>query len=215
MTKGLLAIAVTLLIIAVTLPGTVEAQTPPPHKDPKAEAAEFNPLSILEYFSAVVGLLAQGNYGNAQNLPEQLQHANIPEDLRFIIERYGELLGNLRNELDFTESSLREASVSLDRGDYPAARQQLEAAGSSLENAKRLLEDLQLSTETVARRLGVFGTPASAHLRKAYEQLQALLTRLDDLWARYAATLEQLEAAVEAVETSAGGGAAPEPPPIY
>ena len=58
MTKGLLAIAVTLLIIAVTLPGTVEAQTPPPHKDPKAEAAEFNLLSILEYFSAVVGLLA-------------------------------------------------------------------------------------------------------------------------------------------------------------
>lgn len=214
MTKRLLVVAGALLLIAVALPGTVEAQTPPPHKDPRAGAAEFNPISLLEYFGTIVGLLAQGNYGNAQDLSEQLQHANIPEDLRFIIERYSELLGSLRNELEFTESSLREASASIDRGDAPAARQQLEAAGSSLEKAKRLLEDLQVSTETVARRLGIFGAPASALLRKAYEQLQALLTRLDELWSRYAATLERLEAAAEAVETSGGGGT-PEPPTIY
>lgn len=213
MTKRLLAVAVTLLIIAVALPGTVEAQTPPPHKDPNnVEGSEFNPITVLEYFGTVISLLAQGNYGNAQDLPEQLQHANLPEDLRFIIERYGELLRNLRNELDFTKSSLDEASASLDRGDAPTARQQLEVAASSLEKAKRLLEDLQLSTETVVRRLGVFGAPAGAPLREAYEQLQVLLTRLDDLWAQYAATLERLE---EDVETSAGGGATPEPPPIY
>jgi hypothetical protein len=214
MTKRLLVVAGALLLMAIALPGRVEAQTPPPHKDPKAQAAEFNPISVLEYFGTIVGLLAQGNYGNAQNLPEQLQHANIPEDLRFIIDRYRELLGSLRNELDFTEISLRQASASLERGDHPEARRQLEAAGSSLKKAKRLLEDLQVSTETVARRLGVFGAPAGSPLRKAYEQLQALLARLDKLWAQYAATLEQLEADVEAVETSAGN-ATPEPPLIY
>jgi hypothetical protein len=117
MTKGLLvAAAALLLIMAAALPGIVEAQTPPLHKNPKAEVAEFNPISLLEFFGTNVGLLAQGDYSNAQDLSEELRHVKISEDLRFIVGRYGQLLGNLRNELGFTESSLRQASVSLDRG---------------------------------------------------------------------------------------------------
>ena len=209
MIKRLLVVAGVLLLVAADLPGTVEAQTPPPHRNPKAETAAFNSISLLGYFGMVVGFPA-----NAQDLPEQLQHANVPEDLRFIIDRYGELLGSLRNELDSTESSFRQASTSLNRGDHRAAKQQLEAAGSSLKQVKRLLEDLHVSTETVARQLGVFAVPAVDPLRKAYEQLQALLKRQDKLLARYAATLEQLEAATAAVETSASK-TTPEPPSIY
>ncbi|HZA24977.1 MAG TPA: hypothetical protein VFA32_20675, partial [Dehalococcoidia bacterium] len=204
-----MVVAGVLLLVAADLPGTVEAQTPPPHRNPKAETAAFNSISLLGYFGMVVGFPA-----NAQDLPEQLQHANVPEDLRFIIDRYGELLGSLRNELDSTESSFRQASTSLNRGDHRAAKQQLEAAGSSLKQVKRLLEDLHVSTETVARQLGVFAVPAVDPLRKAYEQLQALLKRQDKLLARYAATLEQLEAATAAVETSASK-TTPEPPSIY
>jgi hypothetical protein len=72
MTKGLLvAAAALLLIMAAALPGIVEAQTSPLHKNPKAEVAEFNPISLLEFFGTNVGLLAQGDYSNAQDLSEE------------------------------------------------------------------------------------------------------------------------------------------------
>jgi hypothetical protein len=211
MTKRLLVVAGALLLIAAALPRTADAQTPPPHKDPQTEEGEFNAISLLEYSGVIVGLLAQGDYSHARDLPKQLRHANIPEDIRFIIDRYGESLANLRNELEFTESSLRRASVSLNRGDYPATRRQLEASDASLKKTNRLLESLRVITGTVARRLGVFDVPAGTPLRKAYEQLQALSTRLNDLGARHATTLSQLKAAV----ATSAGNATPRSAPVY
>ena len=176
MTKRLLVVAGALLLIAAALPRTADAQTPPPHKDPQTEEDEFNAISLLEFSGVIVGLLAQGDYSRA------LRHANIPEGMRFIVDRHGESLANLRNELEFTESSLRQASASLNRGGYPATRRQLEASDASLKKTNRLLESLRVTTETVARRLGVFDVPAGTPLRKAYEQLQALSTRLKTIW---------------------------------
>jgi hypothetical protein len=70
MTKGLLvAAAALLLIMAAALPGIVEAQTPPLHKNPKAEVAEFNPISLLEFFGTNVGLLAQGDLATRRTFP--------------------------------------------------------------------------------------------------------------------------------------------------
>ena len=151
------------LLLATSMPsGQVFAQGLPPHKDPRAEKSEFSALAMLGYFASVMILLGQGEYNDVSSLLDQLAHAGIPEDLRFIIERYAELLGALGDGLEATERSLDRAQIFLDRGDRAAARQQLEAASSSLSQARRGLEDLQLATDTMARRLGVFGVPAGS-----------------------------------------------------
>ena len=203
MTRGLIVLAGALILAVNILPGTIVAQEPPPHKDPGAETSQASALSLLGYFGMIMDFLADGDFGDASELLDQLRHANIPDDLRFIIDRYAELLGGLGNDLDSAERSLGRASALLGQGDRPAAQRQLEAAGASLSAANGRLEDLQLATDTVARRLGVFGAAFGSPVREAYDRLQALLFRLDELRARYAATLEELDAAVEAPMPSA------------
>ena len=212
MIRRLLVLAAALILTAGVFPKTIVAQGLPPHKDPSAEQSEFSAISLLSYFGIILELLGSRDYVNVADLLEQLRHANLPEDLRFIVDRYAELVGGLRNELESAESSLGRASALLDRGDRPAAQRELETAGRSLLEARRLLQDLQPATDALGRRFGAFGAKAGIRLSEAYDQLRALLIRLDDLWARYAETLTQLEAALERPEASDIPAPTVEPP---
>ena len=86
-------LAAAALLLASSLPsGTALAQSPPPHKDPHSETRGFDAVAVLGYFGAVMALLAEREYDEKSRLLDRLGRANIPEDLRFIIDRYSELL---------------------------------------------------------------------------------------------------------------------------
>ena len=198
MKKWLLAVAATVVAVMVAFSGVASAQSIPPHKDPAAEGSEFSAVSLLQFFGTVLTFLSQRDYIDVSDLLDQLSHANIPEDIRFVIERYRDLLRELRDEFDTAESSLRRAAQFLETGDRVAARRQLESAGSSIDRSRRLLDDLNAATEAVALRVGVFSAVVGSPLRQMYERLQLLLTRLDDIWAQYLEAIEALKKAVEA-----------------
>lgn len=198
MSRGIILLAAALLLASSLRPGPVLAQGPPPHRDPRSETGQFDAVAMMGYFGAVMALLAEGDYDDGSHLLDQLAYARIPEDLQFIIQRYAALLGELGSELEAAGSTLDRAKILLDQGDRGAAHQQLESATRSLVQAKRGLEDLQLATDTVARRLGIFSNPSEVRLRKAYEQLQVLLVRLDRLQTQLTATQEELKAAAVA-----------------
>ena len=202
MKKGFLAVVVVVVLTAGYLPRPVMAQQLPPHEDPRAAGSQFNAVSMLGYLGLIMEVLGSRDYAEAADLLEQLRHANLPEDLRFIVDRFAELLGGLRSELESAEASLVKASDLLDRGNRPAAKTELETAGRSLSEARRLLQDLQPATDALGRRFGVFGANAGIRLREAYGQLQVLLMQLDELWDRYSETLAQLEAYLAGPEAS-------------
>ena len=192
--RWLAAMSVALLLIAV--PSIVSAQELPPHKDPRGETSAFSGISLLGYLGTILELLAEADYDDVEGLLDQQRQANLPEDLRFIVDRYAELLGALRDDLDSTEAQLRLAAESLGQQDRPAVRRHLEAAEDSLTAAQRSLDDLELATDSLARRVGVFAAVAGSPLRDVYDRLRTLLARLDDLWGRYAAMLTELDAGV-------------------
>ena len=192
--RWLAAMSVALLLIAV--PSIVSAQELPPHKDPRGETSAFSGISLLGYLGTIMELLAEADYDDVEGLLDQLRQANLPEDLRFIVDRYAELLGALRDDLDSTEAQLRLAAESLGQQDRPGVRRHLEAAEASLTKAQRSLDDLELATDSLARRVGVFAAVAGSPLRDVYDRLRTLLARLDDLWGRYAAMLTELDAGV-------------------
>ena len=197
MKKWLLAVAGTVLVVMSAFSGVASAQSIPPHKDPAAERSEFSAISLLQLFATVLTFLSQRDYDDVSDLLDQLSHANIPEDIRFVIDRYTDLLKELRDELDSAESSLRRATLFLETGDRQAVREQLKSAGSSIERSRRLLDDLSAANEAVARRLGVFSALVGSPLRQVFDRLQRLLALIDELWAQYLETLEALEDVIE------------------
>ena len=88
-----------------------------------------------------MGNLAKGEYEAVSPLVEELRRANIPEDLRFTIDRSMELLARSREELENTERQLRRASFHLEKGEDSEAARQLEEADASREVVRRLLDN--------------------------------------------------------------------------
>lgn len=216
MMRRWLLILMACLTLAALVPGNALAQgPPPPHKDPAAVEGGFDVLTLFRYYGSVLRLLSSANYEDAKELLEQLQLANIPEDIRFLIERYGDLLGRLGDTLDAADSSLTRASTLIDLGERSAAVEELQEAGNLLTRAQRLLEELRAATETVGRRFGVFGLSLEDPLREAFDQLQSLLERLAALQEQYAMTLERLETAATAPPVEPTPVAAVEPTPVY
>ena len=196
MRRRLARAALALVVLIAMLPSTVSADDPPPHKDPKTESGAFSAISMLGYFGLITSLMAEADFDDVPALLEQLRHANIPSDLRFVIDRYSELLGDSRNELNATDRSLGRAATFLSRGNDAQANRQLKSVPPSLERAGRLLEDLEIATDSLGRRLGVFGLAAGNALTRAYDELQTLLVRLEQLRQRYEQILRELESGV-------------------
>lgn len=187
----LVLLAVTL---AVIVPSSLSADGPPAHEDPSAVSSGFSAISVLGYFGLIASLMADADFDDVPALLEAIRLANIPDDLRFVIDRYTELLGDLRNELDITDRRLNRAAVFLTRDEQEQARIHIGSVPPSLERAGRLLDDLDVATDSLGRRFGVFGPAAGVALTEAYEQLQALLLELEALQNRYEEILRELVA---------------------
>ena len=192
------ALVAIVLLVAATFPRMAMAEGPlPPHKDPASVSPGSDAASVFLFFGDVLNLTLGTEYDDAETLLAKLRLANIPEDLRFIIDRYAELLGQVNGHLDGADAELRKASALLQGGDGESARAHLDAAGTSLDEAKRDLVALRAATDTLANRVGAMAALAEDPLAEAYRRLQALLVQLDALLARYSAMLEQPSTLVE------------------
>ncbi|MFQ5813468.1 MAG: hypothetical protein ACE5I2_09830, partial [Anaerolineae bacterium] len=169
----------------------------PPHKDPAAVSRGFDALALLRFFGSSLGLLTGANYQDARELLTRLQFAHIPEDLRFIIERYSELLGQHTDSLATADRSLTKAAALIKLDQRAAALEHLETGREALDQAALFLEALRAATETLGRRLGVFATPPDSPLQEAYRLLEELLARLEALRTEYAKASQELIAVAQ------------------
>jgi len=87
-----LAIALSIMVmLAMLVPGLriVAQPTHIPHEyPPKVERALEAPISLLQFYGNVSALTGARQYQDAQTLLEEIKHANIPKELRDIIDLY-------------------------------------------------------------------------------------------------------------------------------
>lgn len=210
MRRTLLIVTIVCLAGGTLLPNIIHAQEPPPpHIDPATVTGigELDALSLFGYFGTIFSLLESGSYGDVRVHLDQLRHANFPDDLRFLIERYEELLGQLNDSLDTTEQSLGIVSDFIDQGQRAEALEYLINAQESVDRARSLLIELRAATEVVGLRLGALGAALDSPLHEAFERLQSPLDRLQALWTWYSWLLEELSV----IATLPGGEAISEP----
>lgn len=152
-----------------------------PHEDPAAAQSELDSFSFLSQYAEIFGLVSSRQYANASQLSEQLKHITVPENLKYIIDRYNDLTQQLISVLRDLDSCLNTAESLLDQNRLSEAGQKLQQAGTLVAKAQILLDDLKAATLTMSQRLGVFSAAAASKVRDSYDTLQSMLRRLQEL----------------------------------
>ena len=138
-------------------------------------------VSLLLNYSKIISLASQRQYADAQETLDEIRKIDLPDELRYIIDRYNDLCQQLFATLDNLEAVLDETANLIARNKIEEARRSLDTANSHIVNAEYLLEDIKAATDTLSRQLGVFTSPAPSEVREAYDRLEAALQNLRQL----------------------------------
>jgi hypothetical protein len=199
-----IAIPIILLMFAtIFIPcATVVAQPAfTPHEDPTMVVSAIDPYSFLSEYATIFGLMAAQRYSDASRLSAELSHIAVPEDLSYIINRYNNLTQQLISVLNDLKVTLDKASSLLDQYRLSEAEVALEQAAVLVSKAQILLGDLKDATTTLIQRLGVLAAPAESKVRQAYDELQSMLDRLNDLINLYHILLQRANQTVDNIES--------------
>jgi hypothetical protein len=202
-----LAIALSILIL-LTLSSPVLAQPiHTPHQNPVIAEDSPGLVSLLLFYGNVFAAAVIGQYQDAQSMLEELEYAHIPDELRYLIDRYNSLSRQLFTTLDNLELLLDEASALLAHYHISEAKQKLDAAEVAIPSAQLLLKDIEAATNILSDRLGVLAPLAGGEIRQAYDRLveiqHRLRQRIDELnqLRQRLAQRHEIQAAVELIPT--------------
>ena len=179
-----LAIALSIIVLLAVLSSCFSVLAQPariPHEDPALAGEPADVASLLLFYGEVFNQVANQQYQDAQSRLTETEYANIPDELRYIINRYNTLSRQLLTTLDNLESLLDEASTSLAHYEISDAKQRLDEAETTVHSAQSLLADIEAATNALGDKLGVFVSPTDSKMRQAYERLENMLGRLGEL----------------------------------
>jgi len=171
-----------------------------PHEDPAKAESSLDSFSLLMYYSDILMQISIGQYENASMLADSFRFAYVPEELRYIIQRYNDLMLELTQVLNDTENLLTEASTLLYAYRLEEVSRVLNSTGILLGRAGILIRGLEDATATLSSRLRVFASPAESRVRQAYNRLQSMLQRLRLLTEDYRKLLKTLRGEATQIE---------------
>jgi hypothetical protein len=181
--KRLVIMLSTLALLGMISPGlpTLAQPSQVPHEDPTTATGSLDKAALLLSYSKIINLAAGRQYRDAQDVLDELRHADIPDELRYIIDRYHDICQQLFTTLDNLESLLDEASTLLDHYQIDEAKQRLDNADVTIQDASSLLEDIDIATDTLVNQLGVLTSPMASQIRQAHARLEESIGRLREL----------------------------------
>jgi hypothetical protein len=199
--KGITVLLIFVMLAGVFGPCILVNAALVPHEDPSAAKSTMDSLSFLTQYAQIFALISTGNYENASQLSKQLSYITVPDDLKYIINKYNELTQQLIAQLDDLEVTMSNASSLLDQYRLVEARQALDHAGVIVAKAQILLWDLKNATSTVSQKLGVLTAAAGSKAQQAYAELQRMLDQLTSLIERYYNLLQATNQGYEKVQS--------------
>ena len=150
-----------------------------PHENPAmAKGSSDIAIVLLLYYGNALNLANAGQYQDAQDMLNELKHIAMPDELRYITDRYHVISQQLITTLDNLESLLDETAVLLDRNQVDDAREKLNRAEALCADARFLLEDVEKAIDSLGDILGVLGAATTSQLGQAYHNLQESIYQL-------------------------------------
>jgi DNA-binding ferritin-like protein len=197
--KAVLAVIVVLAAMLSQAQAIAELSYPP-HEDPAAAREEMDAYFFLTHYTGILTLISTKNYSDANRLIEQLKFAYIPEDLKYIIQRYNNLTSELTETLEQIDEVLCNASALMYQYRLREAYEKLSEASILLGKAETLLGDIEDATVAISNRLGVFAAPAESRVREAYDKIQSVLQKLRELENEYLNLLKSIKETASNIE---------------
>jgi hypothetical protein len=180
--KLVVVLSVAVLVVVIFPCLSVLAQpTYTPHQNPATAEESSDMTSLLIFYGDVFNLAVLRQYQDAQSILSELEYANIPDELRYLTDRYNSLSQQLFSAMNEVEYLLDKASTLFSSDQFSEARQQLAAAEVAIHDILLLMEDTEAATDALAEKLGVFAALASSEITQAYERLDEMLERLMQL----------------------------------
>lgn len=183
----ILSIIAALEIISPGLP-TLAQPVRIPHENPATATGSLDKVTLLLSYSKIINLATSQQYHDAQDFLTELRHADIPDELSYIADRYSHLCQQLFTTLDDLDSLLDETSTLLAHSQIHEAKQRLDNTDIDIRDARFLLEDIKVATDVLSDELGVLAGPtasqlgpARARLEESTAQLRQPIDRLDNL----------------------------------
>lgn len=132
----------------------------PRHVDPmelRDEAPASSVLFLL--YSGILNSLAIEDWDKALADLREVVQAYAPADLRFIMERFNELIEDAANDLSQVKAYIDEAGSLIEGSQFTRAKDSLEEAGFLLARANRTVDGLEAAAMQLAGMLGASPTP--------------------------------------------------------
>lgn len=150
-----------------------------PHENPNIATDSLDTVSLMLFYGNIFDLANARQYQDAQGLLNELGEANIPDELRYIIDRYNTLSQQLFTSLINLDSLLDEASSLVARNQIDDAQKRLDSAELAVRDTQSLLKDIEAATNTLGDKLGV--STAAGPVKQAYQRLIESTQRLRKL----------------------------------
>ena len=181
--KRLAFVLAIIILLAMFFPGfsILAYPTHTPHENPATAKGSLDQAALLLSYGSVFNLAAVRQYQDAQVMLNELEHSSIPDELRYLTDRYSLLSSQLLTDLNNIESLLDEASTLFSNDQLNDAKEKLDSAEATIHDAQFLLEDIKAATNVLSETLGVFATSATSQIKQAYERLEQNLQRLRQL----------------------------------
>ena len=153
-----------------------------PHQNPATAKDSPGLASLLLFYGNVFELASMSQYKDSQSMLNELEHADIPDELRYLLNRYNTLSLQLLTTLDNLESLLDDASNLLAHNQVSDAKQKLNEAEAAVYSAQLLLGDIEAATNILSDKVGIAAALAGSEIRQAHDRLQEMLHRVRQLF---------------------------------
>ena len=149
-----------------------------PHENPGTAKGSSNAVTLLLTYSDTFDLITSRQYDTALELLDELGHADIPDDLRYIADNLNDMCNQFFRTLHNLEALIDEASCFLAHNQLDETKQKLDEAESQIPDAQFLMQEIEVVTDALSAGLGVFAPTISDQFKQAYERLNYSLNRL-------------------------------------
>ena len=173
------------ILIVMMLASVSAMQNAPRHVNPSELPEEYpSVVDLLSMYTTIVDKALLENFGDSLRSLNESMKVHVPEHVRYIYERFNELLRDELNKLNSTRSYIDVSKLNMLLGQLEYARGNLSLATQTLAEANLTYLELRRSVSEFEKMLRIPSKQLALKLESLEKLLAKYLDEIRELWGR-------------------------------